>query len=236
MRFILIIISFSLFLCSEKNSKSNSKTELNKVPNVAIQDTTFIIRDVSKTTIGNAYYSKAIEYIPTIKSDTLNLSITINKLLEDSSLFIDMRERTALDSKTINFEARAIFLKKSLILAKNDFNIKKTRSIFLGGLSSEAMKSINIKLSREYIRQFNPHKNIGVKDYAQLSEFLLSSDIAKLLNQNIAITGLKVEKFSIEKAGLIPKETYSKWPAFKDVQEELPKYLLMAMVWVKFSP
>lgn len=236
MRFIIIIISSFWILCSEKSSKSNPEIELSQAPSSPIQDTSFIIRDVSKTTIGNAYYSQAIEYIPTVKNDTLNLSITINKLLKDSSLFIDMRERTVFDTNTINFEARVIILEKTLNLAKRDFNIKKVRSIYLGGLSSDAMKSINIKLSNEYLKLYKPQKNISVKDYAQLSEFLLKSDIAKLLNQHIAFTELKVEKFSIEKAGLIPKESYSKWPTFQNSEEELPKYLLMALVWVRLSP
>lgn len=236
MRFLLTVVFLTISSCVNNKNIPNESKSSTIIKTDKIKDTTFLIKNSLLKVSGSSYYSKSVSYTPVIKNDSLKLSITVNKQTIDSSLFIDIQQTTYNDTAIIDFNDQIKFLKKILLLSKSEFDIKATKSIYLGHLSSKSMFKISTDLSREYIKLYNPKKNIGVEDYKLVTNFLNNSKLAILLNNALKDVNLEVETFKIEKAGLIPFENYSKWKWITTPEDQLPQYLLMAMLWVKVKP
>lgn len=234
---ISLSLLLTLFSCVKNENKEKSLKSMASTieTNEKIQDTIFLIKKSTSEVSESSYYNKSVEYTPVIKNDTLNLNITLSELTSDSSIFIDIRTSSINDSIFISFKDKVHFLKKVLLLANSEFDISSTQTIHLGHLSSRSMFQTTLELSRDYINLYNPKKNITTKDYKQVVNFLNQSKLKVMLDNKLEDTNLEVETFKIEKAGLIPFESYSKWKWIKTPEDQLPKYLLMAMLWAKIK-
>jgi hypothetical protein len=224
MKYILFVTALLLTIgCKKGNQKLERNTDKNTI---SASDTTVISRSVPSDS-PNSTRKRATIYSVVIGGDTTDFQPLVAELKLRDEVLISMNPQQSTAAYSKQYE----FLQLILPVAASAYDFESLAGVGFGRLIESG--DLAVEVTREYIDTYGQPKQITVKDYQRISDFLLDSKLASDFNTLLKPYSLVVDNIRIEKVLFASPDSLSYDVEFGTRPADMPEKVLDVIVSVE---
>ncbi|MGB0850540.1 MAG: hypothetical protein ACPGTP_04790 [Bacteroidia bacterium] len=223
MRIYLIVILCVLVSCTNSTERENSDHSKNG---------TYVDRiEVSNSTSGSSYITKAHSYFVVTGSDTSSFKPTFGEMRSTKDVFL--RLALPYSKENISYTRRMEELHFILSEAGKEYDLSALNSISYGRLILSG--ELALAVHSEIEKNVTGTETITTGEYAKIEELIMNSVLSEDLNTVLEPHQLAVKKISIQKAFFTKKEELLAYNQIEDDSTHIPDHIFDCNVWVQLE-
>ena len=227
MKFLPLLMLLALISCSDE---SKTETKQNSARNLH-QDTIVVKEKITSEISGLAYRKMADRYCIVVGKDTSTFKPIFAESIESG--IVSLRLNIPYSKASVSYSQRLAELTEILKKAKTEYQLDSLKWVSYDRLILSG--DLAVKVTEEFNSQFEFTNQISTEKYKLISDFLLSSTLAKDLNRVLKPYHKSVKVVRVEKVFYTTKDELLKYAQLEMDTSLIPEKIIDFMTWIELK-